>query len=116
MQHGPGLTISATAVAELNRQAAVNGTPGVMNIALLDDTSGEGWQFIRISPGNNNGVPIARADGITLYAQQDQIVFLQGLKLNYFGDLSGGGFLISTPKGAEGSPCGSGFRKISQIQ
>ena len=112
MHKGLGLTISATAVAELNRQAAFSGTPGVMHIDLLDDKCGEGWKFIRIRPGQNDGVPIARADGITLYARRDQILFFQGLMLNYFGDLSGGGFLISTPQGAEASPCGSGFRKL----
>ena len=116
MQNGPGLKISATAVAELNRQAAFTGTPGVMHIDLLDDKSGEGWKFIRIRPGKNNGVPLARADGMTLYTSQDQIFLFQGLKLNYFGDLSGGGFLISTPQGAEPSPCGSGFRKLSKVQ
>ena len=116
MQNGPGLTISATAVAELTRQAAFAGTPGFMSIDLLDDKCGEGWKFIRIRPGKNNGVPIARADGITLYAEEEQIILFQGLKLNYFGDLSGGGFLISTPLGAEASPCGSGFRKITKVQ
>ena len=112
MQNGPGLKISATAVAELTRQAAFTGSPGVMYIDLIEDKCGEGWKFIRISPGKNNGVPLARADGITLYAHQDKILSFQGLKLNYFGDLSGGGILISTPKGAEASPCGSGFRKL----
>ena len=116
MQNGPGLTISATAVAELNRQAAFTGTPGVMHIDLLDDKCGEGWKFISIRPGQNDGVPIARADGITLYACRDQLFLFQGLKLNYFGDLSGGGFLISTPQGAEPSPCGSGFRELSKVQ
>ena len=116
MQSGPGLRISATAVAELNRQAAFTGTPGVMHIDLLDDKCGEGWKFIRIRPGKNNGIPIARGDGITLYASRDQTLLFQGLKLNYVGDLSGGGFLISTPQGAEASPCGSGFRKLSKIQ
>ena len=29
-----------------------------------------------------------------------------------YGDLSGGGFVISTPDGAQPSPCGSGFRMI----
>ncbi len=116
MQNGPGLTISATAVAELNRQAAFSGTPGIMHIDLLDDNSTEGWKFIRIRPGKNNGVPIARADGVTLYAPQDQIALFQNLKLNYFGDLSGGGFLISTPIGAEASPCGSGFKKLSKVE
>ena len=116
MQNGPGLQISTTAVAELTRQAAFTGTPGVMHIDLLDDKCGEGWKFIRIRPGHNEGVPIARADGITLYARPDQILMFQGLKLNYFGDLSGGGFLISTPQGAEASPCGSGFRKLLKVQ
>tara|TARA_Y100001968_G_scaffold247089_1_gene231483 strand:- start:284 stop:634 length:351 start_codon:yes stop_codon:yes gene_type:complete len=116
MQSGSGLTISATAVAELIRQAAFTGTPGIMHIDLLDDKCGEGWKFIRIRAGQHDGVPLARADGITLYARPNQILFFQGLKLNYFGDLSGGGFLISTPKGAEASPCGSGFRKLSKIQ
>ena len=115
MQIAPGLTLSATAVAELNRQAAFTGSPGIMHIDLLDDKSSEGWKFIRIRSGKNNGIPIVRADGITLYAPQDQIRLFQGLKLNYFGDLSGGGFLISTPQGAEASPCGSGFRKISKL-
>ena len=116
MQNGPGLTISATAVAELNRQASFTGTPGVMHIDLLNDKCGEGWKFIRIMPGTHDGVPIARADGITLYAPRDQILLFQGLNLNYFGDLSGGGFLISTPQGAEPSPCGSGFRKSFKVQ
>tara|TARA_B100000700_G_scaffold217248_1_gene239003 strand:- start:1971 stop:2321 length:351 start_codon:yes stop_codon:yes gene_type:complete len=116
MQYGSGLTISASAVAELNRQAAFTGTPGVMHIDLVDDKCGEGWKYIRIRPGVNNGIPIARADGITLYARKDQILLFQGLNLNYYGDLSGGGFLISTPKGAEASPCGSGFRKLSKFQ
>ena len=116
MKNGPGLLISATAAAELNRQAAFTGTPGIMHIDWLDDKCGEGWKFIRIRPGTNNGVPLARADGMTLYTPHDQIHLFQGLKLNYFGDLSGGGFLISTPQGAEPSPCGSGFRKLSKGQ
>ena len=116
MQNGPGLKISETAVAELNRQAAFTGTPGIMHIDLLDDKCGEGWKFIRIRPGKNDGLPLARADGITLYSCREQILWFQGLTLNYFGDLSGGGFLISTPKGAEASPCGSGFRKLPKVK
>ncbi len=116
MRNGSGLKISATAAAELNRQASFTGTPGVMHIDLMDDKCGEGWKFIRIRPGKNDGVALARADGITLYTQENQIQLFQGLKLNYFGDLSGGGFLISTPKGAEASPCGSGFRKLTKVQ
>ena len=115
MKNGPGLTISATAAAELNRQAAFAGTPGVMHIDLLEDKSGEGWLYIRIRPGKNEGVPFARTDGITLYAPSNQLVLFEGLNLNYFGDLSGGGFLISTPRRAEASACGSGFRRLANV-
>jgi len=37
---------------------------------------------------------------------------LKDLKLDYYGDLSGGGFLISTPKNAIRCSCGSGFKLL----
>ena len=104
------LTVSTTAVAELIRQSAFGGTPGEMHIDLLPDGFGEGWLYIRLRPGKEAGTPIARADGVTLFAPADQISLLQGLNLDYYGDLSGGGFLISPPEGAQRSPCGSGFK------
>tara|TARA_Y100001968_G_scaffold137248_1_gene125417 strand:- start:10 stop:237 length:228 start_codon:yes stop_codon:yes gene_type:complete len=48
-------------------------------------------------PGSNPGSPIS---------------LLEGLKLNYFGDLSGGRFLMSPPDGVESCSCGSGFRYL----
>tara|TARA_Y100001968_G_scaffold124331_1_gene113325 strand:+ start:362 stop:562 length:201 start_codon:yes stop_codon:yes gene_type:complete len=60
--------------------------------------------------GTNNGVPLARIDGRTLFVVPEKLFLFQGLKLNYFGDLSGGGFLISTPEGAESCSCVAGFR------
>lgn len=110
MEKSRFLMITQTAAAELARQSAFSATPGVMHLDLLEDTCGEGWLYIRIRPGDHNGVPIARADGVTLYAPTNQLSILQGLRLNYFGDLTGGGFLISAPQGSEGSACGSGFK------
>tara|TARA_Y100001968_G_C19112172_1_gene597747 strand:- start:347 stop:685 length:339 start_codon:yes stop_codon:yes gene_type:complete len=107
------LTISNAAAAELVRQSAFGGTPGEMFIELMPDGFGEGWLFIRIQPGKKAGTPIARADGVTLFAPEDQICYLGGLHLHYYGDLGGGGFLISTPEGAERSSCGSGFKFAS---
>ncbi len=112
MQKGLSLGITPTAAAELGRQAAFAGSPGAMHIDLLEDTCSEGWLHIRLQPGQNNGVPVARADGITLYAPVEQLGLLQGLKLNYYGDLSGGGFLISPPQGSECCACGAGFRPL----
>ena len=113
MQKGQSLTISATAAAELGRLASFAGTPGFMYLDLQEDTCGDSWLHIRLTPGSNNGVPIARTDGITLYAPSHQISLLMGLRLNYYSDLSGGGFLISPPDGSESCTCGSGFKKVS---
>ncbi len=106
-------TISKTAISELIRQSAVGGTPGEMHIDLLPDGFGEGWLYIRLRPGKLTGIPLTRTDGITLFAPSELISLLRSMKLDYSGDLSGGGFLISTPKGAEASACGSGFRMES---
>ena len=81
-----------------------------MHLDLVKDPSDEGWLHIRLRPGTFVGIPIARTDGVTLYAPQDQLNLLKGLSLNYYADLSGGGFLISSPDGFEGCACGAGFR------
>ena len=54
-----------------------------MHIDLLEDTCGEGWLHIRLRPGSYIGVPVARTEGITLYAPENQLSMLQGLNLNY---------------------------------
>ena len=107
------LTITKSAIAELLRQSAFGGTPGEMHIDLLPDGFGEGWLYIRLRPGKLAGIPLTRTDGITLFAPSEQIKLLRDLKLDYYEDLSGGGFLISTPEGAEASICGSGFKMES---
>ncbi len=110
MHQAFSLTMTSNAVAELFRQSAFAGTPGLMHLDLLEDSSKEGWLHIRLRPGHCDGVPIARADGVTLYAPNEQLKFFKGLKLNYYGDVSGGGFLITTPEGARPCACGAGFQ------
>ena len=109
---GCNLTVSKSAAAELIRQSAFGSTPGEMHIDLLPDGFSEGWLYIRLRCGNQSGIPIARTDGVTLFAPEDQVSLLKDLILDYYSDLSGGGFLISTPKGAQPSTCGSGFKLI----
>ena len=104
------LSITPLASAELVRQSLFAGTPGIMHLDLLEDRCKEGWLHLRVQSGRNNGEPIARTDGVTLFAPSEQFHLLSGLKLNYYGDLSGGGFLISVPDGAEGCACGAGFK------
>ncbi len=107
------MKITPTASAELGRQASFAGTSGEMFLDLLEDTCGEGWFHIRLQPGNCSGVPIARTDGVTLFVPFEQHSLFRGLSLNYFGDLSGGGFLISVSEGNEICACGAGFRKAT---
>ena len=107
MPKGQSLSLSAAAAAELGRQAAVAGTPGMMHLDLVDGSC-ERW-VIRIRPGHLSGVPVARADGITLFAPRDQIERLGALKLDYQGDLSGGGFLVRAGRELRMCACGAAF-------
>lgn len=109
MPPGPGLTITAAAAAELGRQAAVAGTPGLMHLDLIEGGC-ERWT-IRLRPGHLAGTPVARADGITVYAPTSQVALLAGLALDHRGDLSGGGFLIRSGEGCRSCACGAGFSR-----
>jgi len=93
------LSISQKAASELSRQASFGGSPGEMSIDLVEDKKcSEGWMHIKLMPGTCNGSPISRTEGVTLFADAKKFNLLKDLKLDYYGDLSGGGFLISTPK------------------
>lgn len=103
------LRLTPTAAAELGRQASVAGTPGQMHLDLTPGECAE--HVIRIRPGHLAGVAIARADGVTLHAPRDQLSLLQGLILDYRGDLSGGGFLIRGGDAIQLCACGSAFSR-----
>ena len=107
MPKGHSLRLTAAAAAELGRQAAVAGTPGMMHLDLVDGSC-ERW-VIRIRPGHLAGVAVARADGITLFAPGDQGERLGSLELDYRGDLSGGGFLVRAGRELRICACGASF-------
>ena len=107
------LTISQTAAADLSRQASFAGTPGLMFIDLITDEKDESWLHIKLTPGTGNGSPISRTEGITLFANSSKFFLFKGLALDYYSDLSGGSFLISTPENAIRCSCGSGFKLLS---
>jgi Fe-S cluster assembly iron-binding protein IscA len=109
---GHNLRITAAAAAELSRQAAVAGTPGLMHLDLLEGSC-ERWA-IRLRPGQLAGTPLARADGVTLFAPSEQRQLLTGLLLDYKGDLSGGGFLIRAAEGVRCCACGAAFSRSTE--
>ena len=107
---GSTLQITATAAAELGRQAAVAGTPGVMH---LDLTAGQCEQNIfRLQPGQLSGTPVARSEGVTLHVPDAQHELLEGLTLDYRSDISGGGFLIVSGDAVRCCACGSAFSRL----
>ena len=109
MPRAQSLRLTAAAAAELGRQAAVAGTPGLMHLDLIEGSC-ERWA-IRLRPGHLAGQPVARADGITLYAPANQLPLLQGLSLDYRGDLSGGGFLVRGGEAVRSCACGAAFSR-----
>ncbi len=106
------LIVTNSASSELLRQSISRGSPGKVYVNLQPDKFEEGWMFLRVSACKNSGIPIARTDGLTIYAPESQKSLLDGLTIDHYQDLTGGGFLISTPAGAEKSTCGSGFKFI----
>ena len=107
------LSISQSATSELSRQSSFGGFPGEMSIDLVEDKNcSEGWMHIKLRPGKCNGSPISRTEGVTLYAEAKSFSLLKDLKLDYYSDLRGGGFLISTQKNAILCYCGSGYKLL----
>ena len=110
------LSISQSAASELSRQASFGGSPGKMSIDLVEDKNcSEGWMHIKLMPGTCNGSPISRTEGVTLYADVKKFHLLKDLKLDYYGDLSGGRFLISKLKMQNAVPevLASNFRRMN---
>ena len=106
------LIVTISASSELLRQSISRGSPGEVYIHLQPDKFEKGWMFLRVSAWNKSGIPIARTNGLTVYAPESQKSLLDGLTIDHYQDLTGGGFLISTPAGADKSTCGSGFKFI----
>ena len=104
------LIVTNSASSELLRQSISRGSPGEVFISLQPDKFEEGWMFLRVSAWKQSGIPIARTNGLTVYAPESQKSLLDGLIIDHYQDLTGGGFLISTPSGAKKSTCGSGFK------
>tara|TARA_B100000925_G_C21931293_1_gene440376 strand:- start:14 stop:340 length:327 start_codon:yes stop_codon:yes gene_type:complete len=107
---GATLQITATAAAELGRQAAVAGTPGMMHLDLTEGHCES--NVIRLQPGRLNGTPAARAEGVTLHVPDTQHQLLEGLTLDYRSDISGGGFLILSNDAVRCCACGSAFSRL----
>ena len=106
------LIITKAASNELLRQSIYRGTPGKIFLYLQHDNLDVGWMFLRVNVWKESGIPIARTDGLTIYAPDSQKSLLDELTLDHYQDLTGGGFLISAPKGTIKSSCGSGFKFI----
>ena len=69
------LIITKAASNELLRQSIYHGTPGKIFLYLQPDNLDVGWMFLRVNVWKESGIPIARTDGLTVYAQSLKKVY-----------------------------------------
>ena len=112
MEPTPSLQITSQAAAELCRLSVRGGEPGLAHINLVEGSC-EAWA-LQLRAGRGSGIPISRADGITLHGNRDQLDLLRGLRLDYKGSLSGGGFLLSGGSDVRSCACGTAFSRDLQ--
>ena len=53
-----------------------------MFIDLINDLDNEGWLHIRLKPGDCNGCPISRAEGLILFADSIKFSLFTGVVLD----------------------------------
>ncbi|KKZ15200.1 MAG: hypothetical protein TH68_01695 [Candidatus Synechococcus spongiarum 142] len=111
VRHAP-FQITPQAAAELSRQAALTSRPGVASLELQPGGC-QGWALI-IRAGVVVGDPMARTDGITLWAHQDTVNQLESMHLDHHHDLRGGGFILRGPKDVQFCTCGVSFSRPSK--
>ena len=101
--------ITSQAAAELSRQAALTSRPGVASLDLQPGGC-QSWVLV-IRAGVAVGEPMARADGMTLWAHRDATRQLESMQLDHHHDLRGGGFILRGPKDVQFCTCGIAFSR-----
>ncbi len=107
-RHAP-FHITPQAAAELSRQAALTSCPGVASLELQPGGC-QNWVLV-IRAGVVVGEPMARTDGMTLWAHQDTVNQLESMQLDHHHDLRGGGFILRGPKDVRFCTCGIAFSR-----
>ncbi len=110
-RHAP-FQITPQAAAELSRLAALTARPGVASLELQLGGC-QTWVLV-IRAGVVVGEPMARTDGITLWASQHTASQLESMHLDHHHDLRGGGFILRGPKDVQFCTCGIGFSRPSK--
>ena len=70
------LIITKAASNELLRQSIYRGTPGKIFLYLQQDNLDFGWMFLRVNVWKESVIPVARTDGLTIYAPDSQKKFI----------------------------------------
>ncbi len=107
-RHAP-FQITPQAAAELSRLAALTSRPGVASLELQPGGC-QSWALI-IRAGAVVGEPMARTDGMTLWASRDTVNQLESMRLDHHHDLRGGGFILRGPKDVQFCTCGIAFSR-----
>lgn len=110
MTSSPILRITPRAAAELLRLSGRWESVGTVTVELVAGAC-ETWA-LALGPGHTDGMPLARADGITVLGLPSQEKLLRGLVLDFQQDLDGGGFLIRGGDRIRSCACGAAFTRL----
>lgn len=110
MTSSPILRITPRAAAELLRLSGRWDSAGTVTVELVGGTC-ETWG-LALGPRRPDGVPLARADGITVLGLASQEALLRGLVLDFQQDLDGGGFLVRGGERIRSCACGASFTRL----
>ena len=109
--HAP-FHVTPQAAAELSRQAALTSRPGVASLEL--QPGGCQSRVLIVRAGVVVGEPMARTDGITLWAHPETVNQLESMHLDHHQDLRGGGFVLRGPEDVQFCTCGVSFSRPSR--
>jgi iron-sulfur cluster assembly protein len=106
-----GINVTATAVAEVRKYMADNGTPenAGLRVGVLPGGC-SGFQYglnIEDEPAEDDLV--VEVNGLTLFVDPFSMQYLAGVEIDYVTTFQGSGFTFNNPNATGGCGCGSSF-------
>jgi iron-sulfur cluster assembly accessory protein len=106
-----GITVTTTAVAEVQKYMAENGTSELSGLRVGVLPGGcSGFQYglnIEDEPAEDDLV--VEANGLRLFVDPFSMQYLSGVEIDYVTTFQGSGFTFNNPNSSGGCGCGSSF-------
>ena len=105
------ITLTDNAVNHLREKLAGTAHEGEdKGLRLLVERGGcAGMQYAMKIDGQADGDSVFERDGVRVFVDQESLVFLEGVELDYSDELTDSGFKIVNPNAARSCGCGTSF-------